>query len=177
MDKHEKDKKEKIILVAAGILFALFLIRFILINFAGKKENVGPNEFLKRKAGVVDIERQRPVAQVLGALPSAEQAAVVEDDSEAVLKNPFDVPLELFNRMKPALTSGVSEGDEAGEDIPSIHIQGIAWGGDFPFIFINDKIYRKGDMIADAQILDIDKKGAYFLYNGRRVLVKPKNKI
>ena len=176
MDRQEKDKKEKIILVVVGILFAVFLIRFVLINFAGKKGIVGPNEFLKRKAGVADTDRQGPVAQVLGALPQAEQV-VVEDDSEAVLKNPFDVPVELFNRMKPALTSDVTEGNEAGEDIPSINIQGIAWGGDSPFIFINDKIYRKGDMVSDAQILDIDKKGAYFLYNGRRVLVKLKNKI
>jgi len=177
MDKQEKDKKEKIIFAAVGILFALFLIRFILINFTGKKESAGPKEFLKRKAGVVDTARQGPVAQVSGALQSSEQFAVVEDNSEAALKNPFDAPIELLNKMKSILTSEVTEGDEAGEDIPSINIQGIVWGGDSSFVFINDKIYRKGDMVSDAQILDIDKKGAYFLYNGRRILVKLKNKI
>lgn len=176
MNIQEKEKKEKIILIVTVVVFSLFSIRFILTNAAGKKPYRPPGS--AHAFGITGKPGPGPAApQAEAAVRIAEEFVpeAAEEGPDAILKNPFEAPVDLMNKMKSAMAQGAGE-EEAG-DLPNVNMQGVVWGGDSPFVFVNDKIYRKGDMINDAQILDIDKNGAYFLYNGRRVLVKPKNKI
>lgn len=40
-----------------------------------------------------------------------------------------------------------------------LKVQGIIWGSKMPQAIINNKVYVVGDLIEDAEILSIDKKG------------------
>ena len=41
-------------------------------------------------------------------------------------------------------------------------------------VFIDDKSYSIGDVVSDAEILDIAKQGVYFMYHGKRMLMRLK---
>jgi len=69
--------------------------------------------------------------------------------------------------------------------LPELKIQGIIWGGIFPQAIINNKIIKKGDVIDEARVVDINKDGVVLLYQGEEYklpspalenLKKPKKK-
>ena len=170
----DKQKKEKLILLIAVLIFAML---FSHILFRKKQteplvpSEVGPMPVMVMPGSVAAQEApavQENVPQVKPQEPDA-HPAVVEN------KNPFEVPYSLIEKMKAGNMLVDSE-DDSWEDpnAPKLNLQGVVWGSDAPIAFIDGKVYKKGDIVGDAKIIDIDKKGVYLLNNGERVLVRIK---
>ena len=52
--------------------------------------------------------------------------------------------------------------------LPSLTIQGIVWGGNFPRAIIDRQVVTKGDVLPEGiEILDISEKGIKMLYRGK----------
>jgi len=161
----DKQKKEQLILLIAVVILVIILPRFL---FRKKEVTLAVPTAFDMQQNVIGNVREvpDPVVEpvVIGTQP------VINDN-----KDPFAVPVGFIEKMKSGKMFIDSE-DDSWEDpnSPKINLQGIVWGSDQPMAFIDDKVYRKGDAVGDAQILDIDKKGVYLLNNGERVLVRMK---
>ena len=70
------------------------------------------------------------------------------------LRDPFQSP--FVPREAPVPGPGVLAAPEAP---PSLEIQGIIWGGDFPQAIINNKVVKIGDTIEGVEIMDINQSG------------------
>ena len=57
--------------------------------------------------------------------------------------------------------------------LPNFTVQGVVWGGVFPQAIINDKIVKIGDMLGEAKILEIDKKGITVLFANKEYVLSP----
>ena len=55
--------------------------------------------------------------------------------------------------------------------IDSFVVQGLIWGGNFPQAIINSKVYKVGDTIQGATILNIDKNGIIFSLGGKKYIL------
>lgn len=55
--------------------------------------------------------------------------------------------------------------------LPTFIVTGIVWGKESPRAIIDHQVYKIGDMIKGAKILDISQKGIYMLYEGKEFLV------
>jgi len=66
---------------------------------------------------------------------------------------------------------------QSGEDgvsralIDSFSVQGLIWGGNFPQAIINNKVYKVGDTIQGATILNIAKNGIIFSLGGKKYIL------
>lgn len=65
-------------------------------------------------------------------------------------------------------TPNVFQGREAEKRAPSLIIQGIVWGGNFPQAIINNKVVKRGETIEGAFIKEIDKEGVTLIFEGRK---------
>lgn len=60
--------------------------------------------------------------------------------------------------------------------LPTFTVTGIVWGKADPRAIIDDKVYRTGDIIKGAKILDITEQGIRMLYEGKEFCVGMGNK-
>jgi hypothetical protein len=60
---------------------------------------------------------------------------------------------------------------------PEFFISGLIWNTDFPQAIINDKVVGIGDVVEDAEILDITKDGIKIQYQGEEFFVTPQLSI
>ena len=51
---------------------------------------------------------------------------------------------------------------------PQLEIQGLIWGGHFPQAIVNNKVWRVGDTIEEARIVDINKEGLVIDFQGQQ---------
>lgn len=77
------------------------------------------------------------------------------------MRNPFQGYIE----QKEIIDVGAAGEEEM--TLPSFTVQGVVWGG-VPQAIVNDKIVKAGDMIDEAKIIEISKKGITVLYHDRR---------
>lgn len=54
-----------------------------------------------------------------------------------------------------------------GEELPTLTVQGLVWGGKFPQAIINNKVVKIGDIIEGAQVANIEKGGVRLLFKGK----------
>lgn len=47
---------------------------------------------------------------------------------------------------------------------PTLTVQGLVWGGNFPQAIINNKVVRIGDTIEGARVISIDKEGINLIF-------------
>jgi len=159
----DKQKKERLILLIAVVIFAIMMPQLV---FKKKTEFKVLPPALTPPGVVTEQGQARKVAE-----PPPVETVQAEDAAN----DPFEIPANVLEKLNMAKYRESPEGETGeSEDIAGINLQGFAWGGDAPIAFINDKTYKKGDMVGDAQILDIDKKGVFFLYGGRTVLMRVK---
>lgn len=165
----EKQKKEQFILL---ILALFFLIIFSGIFFRNRPM---PNQINMTDASdmvlkqISEPQTGTTAVRIQPSLPEIEPIG-------AALRDPFDLPLDLqkkFTQDESELEE--LEYDVKETDLPSVGLQGVVWGGLSPIAFIDGKVYKIGDNVSDAQIMGIDKKGVYFLYHGKKVLMKVKS--
>jgi hypothetical protein len=82
----------------------------------------------------------------------------------ADLKDPFD---DFLPKVKPKSTSKIPGGgmDVQAAPLPSFAVQGLLWGGSLPQAVIDNQVVKVGDVIQDAEIVEISKDGVKVLYN------------
>lgn len=83
----------------------------------------------------------------------------------AGLKDPFQPAIQEEITVS---ASAAAENADAAKPMPSLTLKGMIWGGNFPQAIINNKVVRVGDMIGDAQIVDIGKEGVVVLYANKK---------
>lgn len=97
----------------------------------------------------------------------------VQDPEE--LRDPFRsfMPLEEIPApvQEQAPVPVESSRDETF-DYSSLSVTGLVWGTDKPKAIINGNIYSKGDIVNEAQILEINKEGILFKYKNKEYLMK-----
>ena len=54
---------------------------------------------------------------------------------------------------------------------PPLKVQGVVWGGEVPQAIVNNKVVKKGDVLQEAEIIDISKDGVNVLYKNRVFLL------
>ena len=86
-------------------------------------------------------------------------------------RDPF---LPQVHRDRPDQTQGISadSGDGEGSGMPEFSVQGMVWNSDMPQAIINGQVYRVGDKIEEAQIIDIDKEGVRLLQRGKIYMLR-----
>jgi hypothetical protein len=52
--------------------------------------------------------------------------------------------------------------------LPQLTIQGLIWGGHFPQAIVNNKVWRVGDTVEEARIVDINKEGLVIDFQGQQ---------
>ncbi len=84
-------------------------------------------------------------------------------------RNPFQdwLPRRIETMKKEEITT------YAGEEPVSLDIivQGVVWDTSLPQAIIDGEVYRVGDKVQDAQIIDITSEGVSLLYKGRIIIV------
>lgn len=93
------------------------------------------------------------------------------------LKNPFQSPFkEKEVKMEPKKEVDKAMGPKMGVEnkqptptvvvnLPKLIVQGLIWGGAFPQAIINNTVVRKGDVISDAKVVEINSEGVTVLFN------------
>lgn len=63
---------------------------------------------------------------------------------------------------------------ETEEPLPSLVLQGVLWGGDFPQVIIEGDVYRVGDKLKnlDARIFKIEKNTVFISYGAKIYKIK-----
>ncbi|MEA3328218.1 MAG: hypothetical protein U9Q08_00535 [Candidatus Omnitrophota bacterium] len=85
-------------------------------------------------------------------------------------RDPLKMPVEL------AIPVEVSEEKGQPAALPIFEIQGMIWGGIRPQAIINNGVFEQGDIIQEAEIIEIDKQGITFLYRGKKFIIRPAGK-
>lgn len=100
---------------------------------------------------------EKDVKDAVGEKKPATEEVIVKPNVEYKaqdLRDPFQGP------FAPEGTSVAGpEVLAAPQTLPSLEIQGIIWGGDFPQAIINNKVVKIGDTIEGVQIMDINQSG------------------
>lgn len=79
------------------------------------------------------------------------------------LRDPFE---DLLMRKKEEIKkSSESEGENVTP--PSLRVQGLVWGGKIHQAIIDNKVVKVGDVIEEAEIIEISKDGVTMLYKKR----------
>ena len=152
----DKTKNEK--LIAVVLIMALLVILL-------------PR--LKKGSGKIVVDK---LSQVISMQPAPVVTEVREADKEELLlsteyavqdkRDPLGVP-EAF---KTTITRALSAKEEEIV-LPTLAVSGVVWGSPTPQVIINGKILKEGDIIEEAEILEIEKDGIILLYEGREFSV------
>jgi len=85
------------------------------------------------------------------------------------LRDPFES--YIAEKESPAKTTeqgpAISQNQEVEKLLPSLTVQGIVWGGNFPQAIINNKVLKIGDTIEETRIKGIEKGGVTLIFEGR----------
>ncbi|MBD3257745.1 hypothetical protein GF377_04875 [candidate division GN15 bacterium] len=118
--------------------------------------------------------------------PSDKETIEFEDDYEEEVIQPIAAGPDNSPRPDPRLIDIESETQErwgkdpfrlekqvklapiAARNEVGWELSGIIYSPVDPIAFINGKSVRKGDLIADAKVTDIDKRSVTLLYQGRQ---------
>lgn len=70
------------------------------------------------------------------------------------------------NNTQDALSNTATQ-QVQGKVPPSLTVQGLVWGGDFPQAIINNKVVRIGETIEAATVKAIDKGAVTLIFEGK----------
>lgn len=124
---------------------------------------VAAQEGFKGEKKLEAMEKTTPLPSEVIVLPNIEYKA--ED-----LRDPFQNP-NIAEGKKPTEESEVSETKEITP--PSLTVQGLIWGGNFPQAIINNKVVKVGDIIEGVRIISIDKEGITVFFKEREYKLPP----
>lgn len=72
-----------------------------------------------------------------------------------------------FQSCIPETEGSESQAGEPEVPLPSLTIQGLIWGGNFPQAIVNNKVVKIGDAVEGAEITSIDKGGITVSFGGK----------
>lgn len=85
----------------------------------------------------------------------------------------FRDPLQSLIGMKEEPVQQPEQEEEVC--LPAMSVQGIIWGAESPQAIIDDRVIKKGDLISEAEIVDINREGVHLLYKEREFIIKPQS--
>jgi len=91
-------------------------------------------------------------------------------------KDPFELPLALRVPIVPPekeLPVGIEPEAEVG--LQALRVEGMIWGSARPQAIIDGEVYDVGDVVKEAEIIGIDRKGVVLFYKDRKFILRPKN--
>jgi|GEM_PF-6623848 len=119
--------------------------------------------------------------QFLKLMISAAAAAVLAGWPCAVLCEELDIPRMEYaaDSYRDPFKSYIEkvvvdpnkkepEPEIIAKPFPTLEIEGVFWGGKYPVALINNKIWKEGDVLEEAQIRTIDKQRITFLFGNRQ---------
>jgi hypothetical protein len=59
-----------------------------------------------------------------------------------------------------------AEPSSAKRPLPSLQLQGLIWGGEFPQAVVNNKVVNVGDSVEGAKVIKINRDGIEVLFDG-----------
>ncbi|MFA5144980.1 MAG: hypothetical protein WC723_03125 [Candidatus Omnitrophota bacterium] len=91
------------------------------------------------------------------------------------LRDPFRSPSTGGDDSRQAKQSEkpVHPGGAVEQQLPSLVVQGLIWGGDFPQAIINNKVLKIGDVIGGARVTSIDKDGVSVYFAEKQYKLSP----
>ena len=93
----------------------------------------------------------------------------------------FKNPFVSFLPQKPAEPIAeapvVEETGKISTQPPTLQVNGIVWNTDRPQAIINSYVVGIGDIIAEARIIDITRRGVSFEYQGKRFIIDPNKNV
>jgi len=79
------------------------------------------------------------------------------------LKDPF-LPIG----QEKEITGFKAHVSDRAKPLPELTLQGLVWGGVFPQAIINNQLVKIGDLIGEAEVVEIEKEGVTLLYDEKR---------
>lgn len=91
------------------------------------------------------------------------------------LRDPFQSQIYESEDWKATQKAAdIKAAAEEEKPLPSLNVQGVIWGGNFPQAIINDKVVKVGDVVEGVSIVNIDKYGIeVFFENRKHILPSP----
>jgi hypothetical protein len=87
------------------------------------------------------------------------------------LKDPFKT--YVVKEAKPDQPAVAQIEPEVVKPAPTLNIQGIFWGGQYPQAIVNDTVVKEGQVIEEAKVMSIQRDGVKFLFANREIFVAP----
>ncbi len=113
--------------------------------------------------GMKDITKTESVVLGTEKIPIIIRSKLAYDP--VVSTDPFD---DFLPKVKKTPVRGSGFGSEVQvAPLPAFNVQGIVWGGAVPQAVIDDQVVKIGDIVQDAEIVEISKDGIKVLYNKR----------
>lgn len=175
MDAAKKAALEKRIVMGLSGVFA--------VTFAmGPLRSTGI--FGGRRAPVTTVEQvsvSKPIGQMMQErwqqltpqveAPTAAPATPLIEGPRLYTARELRDPLQSWLPKLPRPEVAASTKPTAPEPPPppSLHVQGLLWGGPEPKAIINDDVYGMNDFIDGSKIIEIDRHGITIEYRGRPV--------
>lgn len=86
------------------------------------------------------------------------------------LRDPFEeyaIETKEKTEEKVEVTPAIIE-EEIILPPPALNIQGIVWGGELAQAIINNKVVKVGDVIEEAELIDIQREGIVISFKNRQ---------
>ncbi len=147
-------RKVKFIAITGFFTSAFVLGLFMADIFAAQAQL---EEIKKLEEG----EKTVPVPQEIIVRPKVEYQA-------EGLRDPFQMPVS-----EKAVQEEKAQAPEREIPPPSLSVQGVIWGGNFPQAIINNRVVKLGDTIEGARIVSIDKNVVIIFFQGRQYNLAP----
>jgi hypothetical protein len=104
----------------------------------------------------------KEIGQTENAAPVATGAGIERPRMEYKAKA-FRDPFKGYEKKQQfaAVEAGSSK-----KALPSLQLQGVIWGGEFPQAVVNNKIVNIGDTVEGAKVIKINRDGIEVLFDG-----------
>jgi len=144
-------KKIKFEVQAISFIIA-FIFNLITVNLCLPQEQSKMLEGLEKKEKIVPQETIiRP------------QEEYKSEDA----RDPFQSSPTKAQKSPGELKTVEATGEAEKKPLPSLVVQGLIWGGNFPQAIVDNKVVKIGDTVGGARITDISKNGVTVFLEGR----------
>ncbi len=150
----DREKKQQIALL---VLIPLFLLSLLYTRM--QKASQANKEDIDQEEGPSEDIRINEIS-----LPSGD----LDTEYELFENDPLKDLLQLYlHKMRVVKTE-----EKITTPLPKLTVEGIIWNSYMPQAIVDGKIVRVGDIIKNAEIIDIEKSGIVVFYNGEKVLIE-----
>ncbi|MCM8781143.1 MAG: hypothetical protein NC908_04395 [Candidatus Omnitrophica bacterium] len=139
------------------IKISIIIILFIIFSFKGFLF-AAHREFEM----IAELERQETKKEEVLHIDRPKTEYTSED-----LREPFESYIKKSQPSEQGQASSKIE-PQAVVTPPALNVEGVFWGGRFPQAIINGRAVKVGDIIQEAQIVQIDNTGVTILFKNQK---------